>query len=70
MDNNIKIDKFLIKEDIVLCVEIINNTLLNKIGDKNYLSNQLKKESDSKSLNKAKAAAKRLVILLDEFSKD
>ena len=70
MDNNIKIDKVLIKEDIVLCVEILNNALLNKIGDKNYLSNQLKKEKDSKSLNKAKAAAKRLVFLLDEFSKD
>ena len=70
MDHNINIDKVLIKEDIVLCVEILNNALLNKIGDKNYLSNQLKKEKDYKSLNKAKAAAKRLVFLLDEFSKD
>lgn len=70
MENNMKIDKVLIKEDIVLCVEILNNVLLNKIVDKNYLSNQLKKEKDSKSLNKAKAAAKRLVLLLDEFSKD
>ena len=70
MDNNIKIDKVLIKEDIILCIEIINNTLIYNIGDKNYLSYQLKKEKDSKSLNKAKAAANRLVILLEEFSKD
>jgi hypothetical protein len=70
MNNNINMDKVLIKEDIVLCVEIINKTLLYNIGDKNYLSPQLKKEKDFKSLNKAKAAAKRLVLLLDEFSKD
>ncbi len=70
MENNIKIEKSLIKEDILMCVEILNSTLIEKIGDKNYLSYRLKKEKNYNTLNKAKAAVARLTILLDEFSKE
>lgn len=70
MDNrNMKIEKTLIGDDIVSCVNILQSILIKEVGTNKYLaSDSLKKDGKTTYLfSKAKAAAERLNILLEAY---
>lgn len=71
MENGIiKIEKALLREDIILCVKILNTTLIKEINENSFLSDNLKKEGKpTPDLIKAKAAVERLNTLLSEYIK-
>lgn len=69
MENkSMKIDKLIINEDIINCLNIINNNITTEINGKKSISAYLKKDGKpTYQLLKAKAAAERLNILIDEY---
>lgn len=70
MDNrNMKIEKTLIGDDIVSCINILQEQLIKEVGThKRFASEYLKKDGKTTYLfAKAKAAAERLNILLEAY---
>lgn len=69
MENkSMKIEKLIINEDIINCLNIINNNITTEINGKKSISAYLKKDGKpTYQLLKAKAAAERLNILIDEY---
>ena len=71
MENNtMKIEKLLITEDLLNCLNILSSNLTTETNSKTTISAYLKKDGKpTYQLLKAKAAAERLNILLEEFIK-
>ena len=69
MENkSIKIDKLIINEDIINCLNIINDNITTEINGRKTISAYLKKDGKpTYNLLKAKAAVERLNVLIEEY---
>ena len=72
MENKtMKIDMTLIGDDIVSCVKILKSTLIKEVDGNMLLADFLTKGGEATyPLLKAKAAAERLNVLLNEYAKE